>query len=172
MKEGLHVFLDLIYLQFRPVLLSWFWDCSFPFPPNACFIIQRCRMSSVQQICILNGLSQDIRCSITSTVQSATCKPCKVIFKKHGMPSHEANNTYRNGSVMIFPNRRFDLTLDFKVKIRFSISTLRLHGQTDIIYLKCSNNNLFHQSIGNKLSLDGRISFYNNSSRRFLCDVD
>lgn len=44
-------------------------------------------MSSVQQISILNCLSRDISWSVTSTVQSAISKPCKVIFK--ALPTRE-----------------------------------------------------------------------------------
>lgn len=86
LKEGMHAFLDPIHLHLhsRPVLLRWFWDCSFLFSARCTLYLtfkKRCRMSSVQQISILNCLSRDISWSVTSTVQSATCKPCKVIFK-------------------------------------------------------------------------------------------
>lgn len=39
MKEGMHAFLDPIHLHSRPVLLRWFWDCSFLVVPNAHFIL-------------------------------------------------------------------------------------------------------------------------------------
>lgn len=111
----------------------------FPFSPQCTLYLtlrQSCRMSSVQQICILTRLSRDISWSLTSTVQSAISKPCRVIFREldiiNECPSLQANS----GDVMVSAMNRFNLlsnTTEKKSEFNvFSVSTARfpVHSQT------------------------------------------
>lgn len=69
-------------------------ELQFPFSPKCMLyltFIHCCRMSSVQQIYILNSLSRDISWFVTSIVQSATFKPCRWYLKSTTCPFHLVN---------------------------------------------------------------------------------